>query len=285
MNNKFHINNVFFNKPLVLGEVEVLQIGRLYCQPNEEINEHFHGDFYELTVVNGGEGTILIDGTLIKVKGGDVLLSLNKENHAIFSSEDKPLKYDFLAFTPQSEKLKKAFSDLKANLKNNNRVFKNETIETLLKNMIAELSFGDEYSEELLTASAKQLTLLTLRAFSKNTAYGSKLNPARAQIFCYQIMNYIDSHITSINSLTEVADHFLYNYSYLSDLFKNTTGRSIKEYFSAVKLKLAKDKLDTLKLTVTEISELCNFSSVYSFSRAFKKHFGISPEQYRKNKR
>ena len=284
MNGKFHIDNVFFNKPLILGEVKILQLGRLYCKPNESIDKHSHNGFFELTVVTGGEGEIFANQNSSTVSAGEIYLSVDGEIHTIISSEEKPLRYDFFAFEPQTDELKQAFDSLAKKVKDGNRVFKNEIVETLLQNMIAEVLTSDEYSKELLTTSAKQILLLTLRAFSKNLTDNGNITPTKAQILCYQIMNYIDSRITTIKTLTEVADNFLYNYSYLSDLFKTTTGRSIKEYFSSAKLKLAKDKLDTLQLTVTEIAELCNFSSVYSFSRAFKKYYGVSPEQYRKNK-
>lgn len=285
MNSKFHINNVFFKEPLSLGEVKILQIGRRYCSPSETVGEHTHGDFYELSVITGGAGVVITDKFSTPISTGEVILSLNNERHDLLSSEDSPLKYDFIAFCPQTEELKNAFLDLSKRLKDNARVFKNETVEVLLKNMIAELLISDDFSNEVLTLSAKQILLLTLRAFCKNNAVGDKITPAHAQILCYQVMTYIDNHVTSIKTLTEVSDNFLYNYTYLSALFKNTTGRSLKEYFSSVKLKLAKDTLDNSSLTITEVAELCNFSSVYTFSRAFKEFFNISPENYRKTKK
>ena len=39
--------------------------------------------------------------------------------------------------------------------------------------------------------------------------------------------------------------------------------------------------LEENKATITEISDYLNYSSIYVFSRIFKKRFGISPSTYK----
>ena len=46
--------------------------------------------------------------------------------------------------------------------------------------------------------------------------------------------------------------------------------------------KNAKNLLVEDELSVSEISQVCGFLDVYSFSRAFKKWAGMSPSEYRK---
>ena len=156
------------------------------------------------------------------------------------------------------------------------------TIKLLVFNMIAEILNADEFSNELLTASAKQIALISLREISGVKNSNKKLYPQSAEVLCYQIMNYVNTQLTTINSLQEIAEELNYNYSYLSDVFKQTTGISIQNYFSTAKLKLAEDLLKTQNLSVTEIAEKLNFSSIYSFSRAFKNKYGYSPQSVQK---
>ena len=63
-------------------------------------------------------------------------------------------------------------------------------------------------------------------------------------------------------------------------LYKKTkalTGLSPTDFIKTLRLDHASELLQSRKYTVTEISELCGFSSVGYFSTVFRKHFGKSP--------
>ena len=92
-------------------------------------------------------------------------------------------------------------------------------------------------------------------------------------------MNYIDTHIYTMASLSDVADAMHYNYSYISDLFKRTTDETLSAYYRRKRLDTARLLLSEGKLSVTQISELLNFSSIYTFSRSYKDYFGVSPNE------
>jgi len=280
----FHVDNAFFKNPFSLGEINLIQLGRLYLNAGETVDKHFHDNIYEFTVITDGKGEILTENEKVSVSSGDVHLCFDGVYHTIISDKLEPLKYDYFAFNFNDGDFKNEFISAKNSLNNLSVVFKNETVKNLIFNMISEIVNGKEYSKEILTISAKQILLLSLREMKGANKEKSGLYPQKAQLLCYQIMNYIDTHLTSINSLKELADEFSYNYSYLSDVFKTTTGRSIKNYFSSAKLKLAKNLLEKEDLTITEIAERVNFSSIYTFSRAFKNMFGYSPEKVKKDK-
>ena len=55
-------------------------------------------------------------------------------------------------------------------------------------------------------------------------------------------------------------------------------------YINEMRIKRAKNMLISAEeLSIKDISELCGYLDIYSFSRSFKKYVGISPSQYRKN--
>ena len=43
--------------------------------------------------------------------------------------------------------------------------------------------------------------------------------------------------------------------------------------------------LEENRLTVTKIAEMLNYASVYAFSKAFRKHYGLSPRAYENRKK
>ncbi|HDL0904905.1 TPA: helix-turn-helix transcriptional regulator, partial [Enterococcus faecium] len=67
-------------------------------------------------------------------------------------------------------------------------------------------------------------------------------------------------------------------------LFKNDMGISIKEYISEIKISIANDLLSSTEYSIQQISDKIGFSTVQSFSKAFKKANGVSPGVYRKRR-
>lgn len=60
---------------------------------------------------------------------------------------------------------------------------------------------------------------------------------------------------------------------------KSLTGQSPTDFIKLIRLDYALELLQSHKYSVTEVSELCGFSSIGYFSTVFKKHFGKSPTE------
>jgi AraC-like DNA-binding protein len=95
-------------------------------------------------------------------------------------------------------------------------------------------------------------------------------------------MNYIDTHIYTLSSLEELAEMTNYNYSYLSSLFHKTTSGMLTDYYRKRRLETARLLIEEGALKINEIASLLRYSSIYTFSRAFKDFFGVSPSQYKR---
>ena len=98
-------------------------------------------------------------------------------------------------------------------------------------------------------------------------------------------MNYIDTHLYAITNLESIAETMNYNYSYLSALFKKSTGYTLFSYYHKKRLDVARQLILENTLKMTEIAEILNYSSLYAFSRAFKAAYGVAPKQYAKKTR
>jgi two-component system response regulator YesN len=155
------------------------------------------------------------------------------------------------------------------------RVLVNPKISNLIGNAISEFSSEKPYAPEILKNIFNQIAIYLIRDFSNVKDGTAKFT--ENEILCYQVMNYVDTHIYSITNLENISPKFNYNYSYLSTLFKKTTGRTLFEYYQDSKLKTAKCMLGENKMKIGEIAEQLNYSSVYAFSKAYKKKYGVSP--------
>ncbi|UVI28779.1 AraC family transcriptional regulator [Paenibacillus spongiae] len=69
---------------------------------------------------------------------------------------------------------------------------------------------------------------------------------------------------------------------YFFELFKHATGMSPIQYMNRFRINRAKYDLRNSQLSVTEIAEKHDFSSVHYFSRLFHQITGASPLQYRR---
>lgn len=275
----YHLNKNFFRDPLVYDGLSVVQVGRMYCKSTTVIDTHMHLNCYELTVVTDGEGQIYANGTPTAVKKGDIYLSLPCDTHKIETDPAKPLKFDFFAFLTEGG-FTEAFEWIAQNYSSPHaRVIHDERIRPLISSAIAELSEENSYKNELLTALFRQILIYTARGFQNIKPTGFP-DVSRSEAVCYRLMNYIDTHIYTMKNLNELAQITDYSYGYLSALFRQTTANTLASYFQEKKLDTARLLLLENKLTVTEIAELLNYSSVYAFSKAFRKYYGVSPKGY-----
>ena len=95
------------------------------------------------------------------------------------------------------------------------------------------------------------------------------------------IVDYIRTNISKNLKIGEIADAFGYSSKYLSHLFTEVSGMSLKQFIMNAKVETASFFLTDSDRTISEIAGELGFSDVHNFSRAFKKVTGLSPSTYR----
>ena len=279
----YHLNKSYITQPPAFGETRLFQIGRLHCAAGMEVPIHTHLNWFELTIVNDGAGTVLTNGVSVPVQRGDIYLSFPGDFHGILSDTLHPLKYDFFAFNTDNPVLAKELEELMANaMPAAQRVFSDERVRYLVADAIAEVNSEGAYAERILTAAFEQILLYVLRDFRTISEPRHATSVGKQEELCYRMMHYIDTHIYTMQSLSELADAMCYNYSYLSDLFCRVTSDTLLHYYRGRRLEAAKLLLAEGRLSVGEIAELLHYASIYTFSRAFKEAYGVSPARHRR---
>ena len=91
----------------------------------------------------------------------------------------------------------------------------------------------------------------------------------------------IDSDLSANLSLSSLAATQNVSPGYLSTIFKRETGKTITEYISDERIKLASRLLTTTHLQIQTIALHCGIIDVQYFSKTFKKKTGKTPKEYR----
>lgn len=79
-----------------------------------------------------------------------------------------------------------------------------------------------------------------------------------------------------------LANHYFVSRRYLYTMFKEYKNMSPTEYILAVRMQAADKYLRSTNYSISEIAELTGYSNYSHFSRAYTKHFSISPSDRRK---
>jgi len=95
-------------------------------------------------------------------------------------------------------------------------------------------------------------------------------------------IEYITDNYQSSLTLSEIANVTHYSPYHFLRLFKHYTGVTPFEYLLNLRIQKAMDMLKKTDYTMSQICDLCAFSSLSHFSRVFRKKTGVSPTEYKK---
>ena len=97
------------------------------------------------------------------------------------------------------------------------------------------------------------------------------------------MISMLSSDVAFELSLTDTAAHVNLSVSRFRHLFKNETGMSVVQYVKTMRLKKAKELLESTPLSIKQIMAEVGIKDKSNFCRDFKKTYGLSPVKYRKN--
>ena len=93
---------------------------------------------------------------------------------------------------------------------------------------------------------------------------------------------YINSNIFRDISISEICDTVHISKYHFCRRFRQSTGMTVMEYILNTRIILAKNLLLSEKVSVSEVSRKCGFSSVSYFCRVFKENTGKTPLAFHK---
>lgn len=101
------------------------------------------------------------------------------------------------------------------------------------------------------------------------------------ETICKQIHLLLEKNIYKKITIDEIANNVNYSKYYISHIFKEHYRKSIINAFNELKIEEAKKLLASTSTTITDISNMLNFSDPRFFNHTFKKYTNYTPSAYR----
>lgn len=95
-----------------------------------------------------------------------------------------------------------------------------------------------------------------------------------------ELIHYNDKQI-KINFSDYLSQKLNYDYTYLSNIFKENQGTTIEHFLLTHRIEKAKELIVYDELNITEIADKLHFSNVAHLSNQFKKMTGLTPSYYK----
>ena len=249
-------------------------------QTKREFSYHYH-DFHKVIIFLSGKAAYHIEGKSYYLKPWDILL-VNR--HAIHKPEiDFSVPYErfvlWIRDDIKSTELLRCFQ--KAIDRSYNLIRLDSDTQEKLKQLLYELEAAlkdEKFGSDLLGSDLfTQFMVYVNRIFlEKQYIYDTRSYSSDSQI--EELLRYINHNLTEDLSIETLARKYYLSKYHMMRKFKEETGYTIHNYIISKRLLLARTKISE-GTPILKAAQLSGFSDYTTFSRAYKKQFGIAPSQ------
>ncbi len=155
----------------------------------------------------------------------------------------------------------------------------NENLHYIINNMMCEFFDEQDYSLQMVQFYLPVMFTELMRVFQLDMNFEHKRVAGKANII--ELLHYIEEHHNNC-SLTTLAKKFNFNPNYLGNMLKERTGMTFLELVQMQKMIRASILLKNTTKSIDDIAFEIGYESCSFFHKKFKKHFGCTPNQFRK---
>ncbi|MEK8130577.1 response regulator [Paenibacillus filicis] len=158
----------------------------------------------------------------------------------------------------------------------------------MLQEFLAENGLSSDYARDPSAVSVTEWSSITQAMNELGSLYviaireAELLRRSRGSLSIAAIQAYIDKHYGEPISLETIAQQFFVSKEHLSRLFKASAGENLTDYLHRRRMERARELIVEQGYSIKHVAELTGYADLTYFYRVFKKHFGITPGDLRK---
>lgn len=251
-------------------------------------------NFWEFLCVDKGEINVQADENIFTLKKGDLIFHKPNEFHDVKGNGQIAPNLVVVSFdcsSPAMDFFKDRILSIDQREQNllaeviieTRNSFSNRLDDPYFNQLVRrkDSEFG---SEQLIRLYIEQFLIHLLRRYTRSVPVPPetpKTLKRKTETELYnRIHEYLDKNLGSKLTIEQISHDNMVSRSQLQKLMQEKTGCGIIEYFSKLKIDMAKQLIRENHLNFTQISEYLGYTSVHYFSRQFKKITGMNPSEY-----
>lgn len=249
------------------------------------LNGHIHPE-YELYFLLAGERRYFIDGEIYNIAPGNLVVVPGNAIHQTYAFHQKGYERYVLYFAEESlsdirrtlgEEVFSRFSSLGCVQFPPEQVIK---MRERFEKLFTEEARGDEFSLAMKRSLLGEIVVSTLR-------YGVKKErtAGESEDKIQLAARYIAENFSEPLTLEDAARMSCMEKTYFSKRFKALTGINFSSYLTQLRLAAARELLLNTDMNISVIASHTGFSGSNYFGDVFLRVYGMSPTEYRKQKK
>ena len=272
---KATIRDLFIHDQL-FSDFHFFNVGHEKCSPNHSFGPNKR-EHYILHYVVNGQGTFESRGARHKLHAQQFFIIRPNEVTYYQADKEQPWEYYWLGFdgSKVDELLLNRFIDYQTEVGGIDAPI--DQVRELFEMLLTTQPFDDT---RIFRRYAQVFQLIDYLKGEANIRQGNQRNPKQEYSQLFRLIIHNSYHLKDL-SITTIAQSMNLNAAYLSQVIKETMHISPVSYLKEYRLRKAKYLLDTTQLSVSEIADLVGYESVYTFSRAYKNYYYLSPKYHR----
>lgn len=255
------------------------------------VSAHWHNEV-ELIVIKKGQGLVYVDLQPHEVKAGEVVFILPGQLHAIAQKGDASMEYENILF--REELLGGSGQD----------ICSSRYLQQLFSGMVnftPHISRECAYYSEITGYIEKIDSLCSCRPvgyqlavkgylfqmcfvlINNNSVSSQKAGQKKSLEKVKLVLSYIRENYSRPITIPEIAAVCHYSQSHFMKFFKESMGMGFVRYLNDYRLGMAGQMLKENTDSILEIAQNAGFENLSYFNRMFKRKYGVTPGQYRKD--
>lgn len=280
-------------------EAVVFGGGKLFWDYRLHNTDHYKGYYHwhqccEIIYVYEGAGRVVLGGETFPIRPGMLFFFRPYQLHHVYAnvSPEQPYTRTIFHFDPQhiDEQLRsftKRHALFAALWRGQNKIqaydlaeFKT-VIEHNLEDYQRSRKAGKGEDIEEITMMILRLLDYMIRSSTSGLKAPAWANERKSVGYAQEAMQWIDEHYQESFHLNDLADALHISKFYLSKLFHEETGSTLKEYITAKRMRHACRLLETTTKPVEWIGNEVGVPNASYFVQVFKQEVGTTPLKYR----